>query len=543
MIKNRPSFPRGRPFLSSGIIDTVTFCSGDYEIYQLASGMGDNEVFGINVHCKDENEVKKIFNNHKKWWQLTGTTILQEKNSIPFRDHFLLSMVIRIDKKTCKAPVKKGLFNQNQSILLLQNLLQWGKIARENEIVPIIEMDSYLVRETGESFIVIPLIVADPQKGFFENLGDYRSIVKVIYHHATGIIIEQNLPKPRDIAHANKWNQEIDEPFSNFLQSMLTEKKPSFSVSDLETAFEKMLKKEKYSEPRKIEREKQRSTQESWGLGKIAGMKKLKEVLTEEIIRPLQNPEPYKRYQITIPNGILLYGPPGCGKTFIARQLAEELDYYFLEVSPSDIASPFIHDSVLRIQNLFDDAETHAPSIVFIDEFDAFVPSRSSLGGHQQFKSEEVNEFLHNLSNCSEKGIVILAATNEPEKIDNAILRTGRFDKLVYVEPPDLEARIDLLKIYLQNRPHDPIGFSEIARTLEGYSCSDVKNIIDDAARIALKQGIPIIQDHIIDSISRNPSSLTGDVIAKYSSQFQRGITDNRKKGENVHDDDSRYIY
>lgn len=161
------------------------------------------------------------------------------------------------------------------------------------------------------------------------------------------------------------------------------------------------------------------------GLEKVAGMLELKNLLWKDVIRPLRDPAPFKRYGLTIPNGILLFGPPGCGKTYIARQLAEELGFAFIELIPSEVASPYIHDSVLRIRAIFEKAEGEAPSVIFIDEFEALVPSRADLGGHQQYKSEEVNEFLAHLNSCADKKVLIVAATNEPQKIDAAILRTG----------------------------------------------------------------------------------------------------------------------
>ncbi len=169
------------------------------------------------------------------------------------------------------------------------------------------------------------------------------------------------------------------------------------------------------------------------GLSSIPGMNALKESLTHDVVNVLRNAEEYKRYGLSLPNGLLFYGPPGCGKTFIAQHLAKELSYEFYEVSPSSLASPYIHESVLKIKDVFAQAVRSSPSIVFVDEFEGHVPSRRSLGIGSDHKAEEVNEWLLQIGSCAERGILFIAATNEPWKIDEAIRRTGRLDKKFYI--------------------------------------------------------------------------------------------------------------
>jgi transitional endoplasmic reticulum ATPase len=262
------------------------------------------------------------------------------------------------------------------------------------------------------------------------------------------------------------------------------------------------------------------------GLSKVAGMRQLKALLWRNVIRPLRNPAPFQRYRLTIPNGILLYGPPGCGKTYIARQLAEELGFKFFEVIPSEVGSPYIHDTTLRIRDIFKRAADQAPSVLFVDEFEALVPSRADLGGHQQYKSEEVNEFLAHLSGCAEKQILVMAATNEPQKIDIAILRTGRLDIHAYVGPPDAEARAEMLSLHLGGRPAEPdIDITAIATGLDGYSASDIKFLVDEAAREALEHGVPISTTLIDEAKRRVPASVTKDEQERFQSFGQRGIS------------------
>jgi transitional endoplasmic reticulum ATPase len=262
------------------------------------------------------------------------------------------------------------------------------------------------------------------------------------------------------------------------------------------------------------------------GLSQVAGMDELKNQLTHEVLGPLRNPELFRRYRVALPNGILFYGPPGCGKTYIARALAEELGWHFQCCRPSDVASPYIHDTVSRIRAIFSAAIEKAPSIVFIDEFEAFVPARSELGGHQQYKAEEVNEFLANLEGCADLKVLVIAATNEPEKIDPAARRSGRFDKLILIPPPDQEARSAMLEFHLMDRPVEAsVDVASIATILEGYSASDIKLLVDEAARLALKRTEPISTSSLLAALERVPASVSKEDMQQYSAFRGRGTS------------------
>ncbi len=223
------------------------------------------------------------------------------------------------------------------------------------------------------------------------------------------------------------------------------------------------------------------------GFACIAGMNELKETLIAEVINPLRDPERFKKFKVSIPNGIILYGPPGCGKTFIVRKLAEELGYNFIEVKHSDLATPYIHGAVGNIGKVFANARDNAPAILFFDEISGLVPNRQNLQGEGSHKEEEINEFLIQLNDASDNGVLVVGATNYIDRIDPAVLRPGRMDKKIYVSPPDFEARKELFKLGLTGRPYDKnIDFSNLAQKTEGYSSADIiEGIVEGASRLS----------------------------------------------------------
>ena len=251
------------------------------------------------------------------------------------------------------------------------------------------------------------------------------------------------------------------------------------------------------------------------GFSAIAGMQKLKDILYNDVIKALNEPELYKEYGITIPNGMLLYGPPGCGKTFISERFAEEVGFNFLELRPSDIKSKYINETEEKIGKIFKEAAKKAPTIIFIDEIDAVVPSRE--GNLHQMQAAPVNEFLAQMSNCSEKGIFVIAASNKPEKIDPAILRTGRIDRIIYVPPPDFEARVEMFKLYLKKRPIDlGLNYEKLAKMTENYVSSDIKFLVDEASRKALKLKARITQEIFEEVFAETKPSVSQTELEKY---------------------------
>ncbi len=251
------------------------------------------------------------------------------------------------------------------------------------------------------------------------------------------------------------------------------------------------------------------------GFSAIAGMQSMKDLLYNDVIRALNEVELYESYGITIPNGMLLYGPPGCGKTFISERFSEEVGFNFLQLKPSDIKSKYINATEEKISAIFDEAAKNAPTIIFIDEIDAVVPSRE--GDLHQMQASPVNEFLAQMSNCSEKGIFVIAASNRPEKIDPAILRTGRIDRIIYLPPPDYEARVSMFKLYLKKRPIDlGLDYTKLAEMTDNYVSSDIKFLVDEASRYALNLKTRITQEIFNKIILDTKPSVSLNELNKY---------------------------
>ena len=532
LIDRKPTFPIGSTFLDSWTIYRPIFCVESYEIYEIQSN--SKNIWGLMIRCKTNDEAMEQNKKHLTWWQLQTEDRIKVLAS-EIRQHsgcYWVLACLEIAKKMILFEERGNLLGQDQAELLMTDLITLYRLAQTNNITPIMDIGSMLLIEqngviNGISFFVR---LSSPSA----ELENVTLIAKNVFYFATGIDYDQynaaSYNKRSFMPVASRWNKYIDKRFSSLLERCLNKHDPNriTSLSNLELQLRAILESCIISQTDIINKNQENISKEnliySDGLAKVAGMTKLKTLLMEEVISPIRNPEPFKRYGLSIPNGILLYGPPGCGKTFIARQLAEEVGWYFKEIKGSDIGSVYIHGSVLAIRDLFDELEEHAPAMVFIDEFEGLVPKRSELSGIQQYKSEEVNEFLVHLNECSNKKIFIIAATNEPNKIDEAILRPGRLDKMILVEPPDFEARIELLKMYLSNRPLANFQFEKYAELLEGYSCVDIRHIADEAARLAKKEGELINEKHLTEAIRRNPPSLSCDILTKYTDFHQRGI-------------------
>ena len=257
------------------------------------------------------------------------------------------------------------------------------------------------------------------------------------------------------------------------------------------------------------------------GFADVAGMDELKTLLNESVLYVLRDHERAKRYKLEIPNGMLLYGPPGCGKTFISERFAEEAGYHFKLIKSSDLASTYIHGTQEKIGLLFEEARAKAPTVLCFDEFEAFASRRTEH--HNANLSGEVNELLSQLNNCGKDRVFVIATTNQPDLIDPAVLRRGRMDHIVYVPMPDAAAREGLFRIYLTKRPcSDDIDFARLARLTEDYIASEIAFVCNQAALTASHTNSDIDQKLMEQMVRQTKPRTTREIQEYYERMKQR---------------------
>jgi SpoVK/Ycf46/Vps4 family AAA+-type ATPase len=221
----------------------------------------------------------------------------------------------------------------------------------------------------------------------------------------------------------------------------------------------------------------------------IAGLARVKEKISDTLIYPQKFKDLYALYKKQAPRGLLLYGPPGCGKTYIVRAAAGETGAAFLNIKLSDVLKKWVGDTEQNIHRVFETASNYAPCIAFFDEIDGLGGERSSKTPHQK---NFCNQLLVELDGAEKlkEGVLIIGASNLPWDVDEALLRPGRLDALVLVPPPDLESRTQLLQIYTKGKPIETIDFKNLAIDMHGYTCSDIKQVCDLAADRPLKEAM-----------------------------------------------------
>jgi transitional endoplasmic reticulum ATPase len=236
----------------------------------------------------------------------------------------------------------------------------------------------------------------------------------------------------------------------------------------------------------------------------VGGMEALKEEIRMKIIYPMQHREMFASYGKTIGGGILMYGPPGCGKTHIARATAGEIRAGFICIGINDVLDMWIGSSEKKLHELFEHARSHQPCVLFFDEVDALGASRTDMktSGSRHL----VNQFLAELDGAqsSNDGVLILAATNAPWHLDSAFRRPGRFDRILFVPPPDEPARADILRLQLTGKPVQDVDHLQVARKTKDFSGADLKAVVDQTIEKKLQEAmrtgkpLPIVTKDLI---------------------------------------------
>jgi SpoVK/Ycf46/Vps4 family AAA+-type ATPase len=222
----------------------------------------------------------------------------------------------------------------------------------------------------------------------------------------------------------------------------------------------------------------------------VGGLEPIKEQIRLNIIYPFQRPELYAAYGKKVGGGILLYGPPGCGKTLLARATAGEVSAEFIYVGIDDVLDMYHGESERKLHAIFETARRKAPSVLFFDEIEAIGGKRLDM--RQHFLRTLVNQFLAEMDGMEgdNQGILVIGATNAPWHVDSALMRPGRFGRVVFVPPPDYQARLAILRIHLQDRPVSSPDLPRLARQTQGYSGADLMGIVERATEAALQDAL-----------------------------------------------------
>ncbi len=242
----------------------------------------------------------------------------------------------------------------------------------------------------------------------------------------------------------------------------------------------------------------------------IGDLEEAKEKIRELVELPLKHPEIFRHLGIEPPKGVLLYGPPGCGKTLLAKAVANEVNAYFIAINGPEIVSKYYGESEARLREIFEEAKKNAPAIIFIDEIDAIAPKREEVTG--EVEKRIVAQLLTLMDGLQERGqVIVIGATNRPEAVDPALRRPGRFDREIYIGPPDVRGRYEILLVHTRNMPlAKDVDLRKLAEMTHGYTGADIAALCREAAMKALRRAI---RSGLIDL--NNPATINEETLAK----------------------------
>jgi transitional endoplasmic reticulum ATPase len=244
------------------------------------------------------------------------------------------------------------------------------------------------------------------------------------------------------------------------------------------------------------------------GFDNVTGRDELKEQLRKEVLFALQNPEKAKLYKLPTINGVLLYGPPGCGKSLVLTSFAEELGYNYTVIHGPEMGHIYQEGVLDNLQRVFDAAEIKAPFVICIDELEFVAPNPNAEG--EENVTPQISALYGMMNDCSKKGILVVATTNRPDLIDQSIMRIGCFDRVFFVPQPDFEARKDIFIDHLKDRPCEELDFDELARMSDDFNAGDITEAVNEAAMTAAYNDVPISQKILVDVLKyKNPTYST----------------------------------
>jgi transitional endoplasmic reticulum ATPase len=338
-----------------------------------------------------------------------------------------------------------------------------------------------------------------------ENVNAKVGLSKVYFNqekYSTVIVILESLTENSDVdaellillSKALVRNKELDKAKEYYKKSLAIN--PSYTDEELDGNLRaSSTMHEEVSEIIESLEQSMKMEKPKINFDHVGGMQKVKEEINIKIIQPLQHPELYKAYGKKVGGGILLYGPPGCGKTHLARATAGQIQSNFVSIGIHDVLDMWQGNSEKKLHEIFELARRQTPCVLFFDEIDALGTNRTDMR-HSAAKML-VNQFLNELDGAefSNEGLLILGATNAPWHLDAAFRRPGRFDQIIFVHPPDADGRESILKILLKGKPLGDIDHAAIAKLTDGFSGADLMAVIDrtieEKLRSSFEHGVP----------------------------------------------------
>lgn len=364
-------------------------------------------------------------------------------------------------------------------ILLAENLMQ-AKMFADAET----EYRIVLEKDPGNSKAKRGLIKSYFEQGkyavaivVYEELSDREKDIELMVIHAKSLMRNEELSKAIEVyKNILALNPAFKDDELDSLRKTSPAQSAEQQLADIENSFQEV--------------ERPRINFED-----VGGMNKVKEEINIKIIQPLQYPDLYKAYGKKIGGGILLYGPPGCGKTHLARATAGQIKASFISIGIHDVLDMWVGGSEHKLHDLFELARRQAPCVMFFDEIDALGASRTDM--RTSASKMLINQFLSELDGVqsSNDGLLVLGATNAPWHLDTAFRRPGRFDRIIFVQPPDAESRESILRIMLKEKPVKDIDYAALAKNTNEFSGADLHAVVDHAIesklRESFKDGIP----------------------------------------------------